>query len=171
MRSEDEPVLSEGGTALRSQNRDTEPLGDVIGRLVASAPFAVLCTQGQGQPYGSVVAFAFSEDLTTAVFATPRATRKYRLLSECERVSLVIDNRPQHLDDMMRVEAVTVTGRAYELESGSAFDQYADMLISRHSYLKPFVTAESSALFRIDCARFFHVCRFQEVRQWVPPAS
>jgi hypothetical protein len=30
------------------------------------------------------------------------------------------------------------------------------------------VRAESSALFRIEVGCYFHVCRFQEVQQWIP---
>jgi hypothetical protein len=51
---------------------------------------------------------------------------------------------------------------------GAGFDQWADLLISRHGYLRSFVRADSCALFRIDIVRFFHVVRFQEVRQWIP---
>jgi len=45
-------------------------------------PYAVLCTEGRGQPYGSMIAFAANQELNTVVFATPVATRKFRLLSE-----------------------------------------------------------------------------------------
>lgn len=139
-----------------------------IERLVTGQPYAVLCTQGEGQPYGSLVAFAFSKDLTTAVFATPIATRKYKLLKENERVALVIDNRPDHVDDMMQVEAVTATGRAAEARAGEHTNRCAEMLLARHPYLKSFVAADSSALFEIKFTRFLHVTRFQEVNQWVP---
>ncbi|TFG70029.1 MAG: pyridoxamine 5'-phosphate oxidase family protein [Anaerolineales bacterium] len=61
-----------------------------IQTLLASEPFAVLCTQGDGQPYGSVVAFAYDDLMTTFIFATPIETRKYRLLRECDRVALVV---------------------------------------------------------------------------------
>jgi nitroimidazol reductase NimA-like FMN-containing flavoprotein (pyridoxamine 5'-phosphate oxidase superfamily) len=168
MTLDDEPVFGRDFNDLGSEDHETEPVDRVIRRLVVSAPFAVLCTQGQGQPYGSLVAFAFSEDLTTAVFATPQATRKYRLLSECDRMALLIDNRPKHADNMMQVEAVTVTGRATEIQPGALFERFANMLIGRHPYLKSFVWSESCALFRVDAKRFLHVCRFQEVRQWIP---
>ena len=71
-------------------------MAECIRALVAEEPFAVLCTQGEGQPYGSVVAFAFDHDLKSFVFATPRATRKFRLLSQCDRVALVVDNRGKY---------------------------------------------------------------------------
>ena len=139
-----------------------------IRRLVEGQPYAVLCTQGDGQPYGSLVAFAFSESLEQAVFATPITTRKYRLLSACEHVALVVDDRPDHSADLMEIEGVTVTGRAVEIERGEEFDRWASLLVARHRYLEKFVTAASCALFRIDVIRCFHVTRFQEVNEWVP---
>jgi nitroimidazol reductase NimA-like FMN-containing flavoprotein (pyridoxamine 5'-phosphate oxidase superfamily) len=139
-----------------------------IARLVEAELYAVLCVQGGGQPYGALVAHAFSEDLRIAVFSTSVATRKYRLLSECHRVALVIDSRPRSPDDLMQIEAVTVTGTATRVEPGPAFERWARLLSSRHAYLKPFVRSASSALYRVDVVRYLHVARFQEVRQWVP---
>ena len=141
-----------------------------IRQLAESQPYAVLCTQGDGQPYGSLVAFAFSEDLRHAVFVTPIATRKYRLLTECEHVALVIDSRPNKMDELMEIEAVTVTGRSKIIERGDEFEQWAGLLVSRHPYLRSFVQAATCALFRVDVVRFLHVARFQEVNQWIPAA-
>jgi len=145
-----------------------EGLDSVIRRLVVSQPYAVLCTQGQGQPYGSLVAFAMTPDLTSAVFATPRATRKFRLLSECDHVALLIDNRSEFPGQLMEVEAVTATGRATVVEQGEELERWAGLLTERHPYLSRFARAASCSLFRIQIVRYFHVTRFQEVRQWVP---
>lgn len=141
---------------------------DRIRRLLTEQPYAVLCTQSQSQPYGSLVAFAASEDLKTLVFSTPVTTRKYRLLTECEHVSLLIDSRSASSEDMMRIEAVTVTGHAQVVAPGTEFDRWSALLTAHHLHLAPFVRAESSALIRVEVVRYFHVCRFQEVRQWVP---
>ena len=141
-----------------------------IQSLVDEQPYAVLCVQGGGQPYGALVAFAFSEDLRHAVFSTPVTTRKYRLLSECDQVALVIDNRSGRANELMEVEAVTATGRSELIARGREFDHWAELLVTRHSYLKSFVRAETCALFRVDIVRFLHVVRFQEVRQWIPTA-
>ena len=152
----------------------TEPASQLVARikhLVTEQLYGVLCTQGQGQPYGSLIAFAFSDDLSSTVFSTPIATRKYHLLSECDRVSLVVDNRPQYPHDMMKVEALTATGQAKEVERGPAFQEHKRLLIGRHPQLASFVNASSSALFRIDIFRFFHVSRFQEVSEWSPPST
>lgn len=163
----DEPAMS--GTE-RSELRDTEAPLSVqmrIRNLLRSQPFAVLCTQGSGQPYGSVVAYAFSQDLKQAVFATARATRKYRLLSECDHVALVVDSRPTYPDDLMQVEAITATGRASEVAAPES-ELWSDLLMSRHPQLKPFILSPTTALFSITIVRYLHVSRFQEVHQWVP---
>jgi nitroimidazol reductase NimA-like FMN-containing flavoprotein (pyridoxamine 5'-phosphate oxidase superfamily) len=166
MQNDDEPVLGKRGGGPAPE--DPRSLAERIKALVDTEPYAVLCTQGEGQPYASLVAFAFTEDLHTAVFVTPMATRKYKLLVDCVRVALLVDNRPSHPDDMMKVEAVTATGRASEIARGPVFEQRAALLLRKHSYLEAFVRAESCALFTIDITRFFHVSRFQEVQQWVP---
>jgi heme iron utilization protein len=145
-----------------------EDLDKVIRRLVDGQLYGVLCTQGQGQPYGSLVAFAVTPDLDSAVFATQRATRKYRLLSECAHVALVVDNRSALPGQLMDVEAVTATGRAHEVPTGSEFDRWSSQLTDRHPYLDAFVRSESCGLFRIDIVRYLYVTRFQDVRQWVP---
>jgi uncharacterized protein YhbP (UPF0306 family) len=166
MESIDEPVLEPSG-------RDSGPAGDPalperIRRLVQGEPFAVLCTQGENQPYGSVIAFAIDDDLCRAAFCTARATRKYRLLSACPRVALVIDDRSKHGDDTRRVSAVTATGHAAEITAGPERDLWHGRLLARHPYLKEFLGSPSCSLFLVEIVRYLHVARFQEVSQWVP---
>jgi len=165
----DEPLLPPGDQERSSPGAHEE--GDVsarIRRLVHGQPFAVLCTQGEGQPYGSLVAYSTDEELRFMAFATPKATRKFRLLSECIHVALLIDNRPEFPDELMKVEAVTATGRAALLAPGEEFDRWAQRLTERHPYLSQFVRSSSCGLFRVDIIRYLHVCRFQEVSQWIP---
>ena len=167
---DDEPLFPGGEPGKPVDSEPGSQLAVRIRRLVSEQLYGVLCTQGHEQPYGSMIAFAFSDDLSRAVFSTPTATRKYRLLSECDRVSLVVDNRPQHPHDMMKVEALTATGRATQVLPGPGFQEHEQLLIGRHPQLKSFVSASSCALFRIEIFRFFHVSRFQEVGQWTPPS-
>jgi uncharacterized protein YhbP (UPF0306 family) len=168
MTNTDEPLFegeAEAGSASTEASLNVQAR---IRELVERQPYAVLCTQSHTQPYGALVAFAFDEELKRAVLATPIATRKYRILSECRQVALVIDSRPDHVGDFMSVEAVTATGRATLLEEGAERERWAGLLVARHDYLHRFVASPSCALFRIDIVRFFHVARFQEVCQWRP---
>ena len=170
MRNSDEPLFDMDDSPHPPSAASEQDVRKRIQHLANEQPYAVLCVQGEGQPYGALVAFAFSEDLRHAVFVTPVATRKYRLLGECDHVALVIDNRPNQADELMAIEALTVTGRSQLIERGDEFDQWAELLVTRHPYLKSFVEAPTCALFRVDVVRFLHVTRFQEVRQWIPPA-
>jgi hypothetical protein len=166
----DEPLLESAAPENASANAsgDEHAVRDLIERLVREQLYAVLCTQGGGQPYGSLVALAVTADLSAAVFATPITTRKYRLLCDCEHVALVIDSRSCSIEDMMQIEAITATGRARQLAPGHEFEREAGLLVGRHPQLELFVRAPTTALFHVDIIRYFHVTRFQEVRQWTP---
>ncbi len=170
MTNTDESKFPDAGDGQPVDVTGHPSLPATIARLVEGQLYGVLCTQGEGQAYGSLVAYAFTGDLRQAVFATPTATRKYRLLSLNDHVALLIDDRPDHPGKLMQVQAVTVTGRAHQVARGADYERYADLLTARHPQLGTFVRAESCALFRIDAVRFFHVTRFQEVGQWIPPA-
>jgi len=167
----DEPVPGHEFDMGIQQNAQDPTVRERISRLLNEQPFAVLCTQGGGQPYGSLVAYAISQDLKATTFATPVATRKFRLLSECDRVALVVDSRAKFPNDMTKVEAVTATGRAIQLDPGSEFDRWAELLTTRHPRLKSFVADPSSALFRVDITQYVYVTRFQRVHQWVPESN
>jgi len=170
MNNPDEPLIDNNDMSESPLSKADPAVRERIQNLVDKQPYAVLCVQGNNQPYGALVAFAFSDDLRHAVFVTPVATRKYRLLRECDHVAFVIDNRSNKADDLMDIEAVTVTGRSQMIERGREFERCSGLLVTRHPYLKSFVNAASCALFRVDVVRFLHVARFQEVSQWVPTA-
>jgi len=169
----DEPLAeSEGPWKSSGDDRSAgQRWREELARLVREQPYAVLCTQGGGQPYGSLVALAVADDLRWAVFATPIATRKYRLLSACEHVALVIDSRSRSIADLMQIEAVTATGRARQVSPGVEFEPAAGLLVARHPQLDLFVRSPTTALFRVDITRYVHVTRFQEVRQWTPSSA
>ena len=71
----------------------------------------------------------------------------------------------------MKVGAVTVTGRAHDIEPGPAFEKWVRLYVERHPYMKSFIESPSTALFRVDVVRFLHVTRFQEVHQWIPTSD
>ena len=139
-----------------------------IRELCSEQPFAVLATQGQGQPYTNLISFAFSENLEHLVFATPDQTRKYSLIISNEKVSLLIDNRDQQPESINLIRAITVTGKARVLENENEVKQWSELLVKRHNYLEKFINSPTTSLILVDIIRFFYVRRFQEVYQWTP---
>lgn len=130
--------------------------------LFVSQRLAVLATSHQGQPYTSLVAFTFSNDLRRLFFATTRATRKFANLQAEPRVSLLIDNRSHRSDDFREAMAVTALGLAREV-TDSERQGLLDLYLERHAGLKEFATAPTCALLQIDVTRYSLVSRFQNV--------
>ena len=170
--SRDEPALgADSADDPASGTTEDTMLGERIRGMVESERFAVLSTQSEGQPYASLIAFATSADLCTMVFSTHITTRKYRLLVNCDHIALLVDSRSSGETDMMEIEAFTATGRATQLGAGPEFNHWAGVLVERHPQIASYVYSPTSALFRVDIIRYFHVRRFQEVRQWRPLRS
>jgi nitroimidazol reductase NimA-like FMN-containing flavoprotein (pyridoxamine 5'-phosphate oxidase superfamily) len=63
--------------------------------------FAVLATDDDGKPYTSLINFALSPDCKAVIFATPRATRKYRNMIKTKCVALLIDNWSKKAKNLM----------------------------------------------------------------------
>ena len=135
--------------------------------LMTSQKLAVLSTEEQGQPYSNLIAFVSSEDLTFILFATTRSTRKYTNLRNEPRVSILIDNRRNDVIDFSEARAVTVLGKALELEEDER-GSYENLYLSRHPHLLDFVSSPTCALFKVAVDRYILVSRFQEVKEFYP---
>ena len=98
---------------------DSSLLPTTIKNLGNQQQYGILCTQGNGQPYGSMMVYTVSDDLKFGAFCTPITTRKFQLLSKCKRVSIVIDNRDHYANDVTKIEAITATGIADRLLKGA----------------------------------------------------
>jgi nitroimidazol reductase NimA-like FMN-containing flavoprotein (pyridoxamine 5'-phosphate oxidase superfamily) len=128
--------------------------------------FAVLATDDDRKPYTSLINFALTPDDKTIIFATPRATRKYRNMIKTKSVALLIDNRSKKTKNLMGTEAVTVIGKARSLRRGKAWEDFANIYIKKHPALAEFVHAPSTALMVVDATRCIHVSQFQTISVW-----
>jgi len=122
----------------------------------------VLATHNKAQPYGSLVAFAATQDLNYLIFSTTRSTRKFANLSADPRVAMVIDNRPNHPSDLRFARAVTATGRAEEIQK-NALEDFLAIYLNKHPNLEDFVSSPSSALIKVRVEVYHTVTRFQNV--------
>lgn len=132
--------------------------------LLENQRLAVLATHREGQPYGSLVSFASTQDVKHILFATTRATRKYANLSADPRVALVIDNRSNQESDIHEAVAVTATGRAEEM-LGTEKERLLKTYLEKHPYLRDFVDSPTCALVRVQVETYYMVSRFQEVTE------
>lgn len=141
---------------------DEQSIRSQILALLDSQLLAALSTQRNGQPYTNLISFAPADDLTTILFATPKATRKFNNIMEDSRVSLLVDNRSNRETDFHEAAAVTVIGKARETvpeERGP----YMSVFLERHPYLKKFVESPTIALMKLTANHYILVTRFQKV--------
>jgi nitroimidazol reductase NimA-like FMN-containing flavoprotein (pyridoxamine 5'-phosphate oxidase superfamily) len=117
--------------------------------VLATQRFCVLATQGQGQPYGSLVAFAETDDLKQLVFATSRDTRKFSNLKSDARVALVIDSRSNSKSDLKNAVAVTAVGLAHEA-TGDERERLAGVYLAKHPGLAEFIGSPGIAVCAVE---------------------
>ena len=135
-----------------------------ISALLQSQLLAVLSTQRQGQPYSSLIAFACTDDLTTLIFATPKATRKFSNLMSDPRVSLLVDNRSNKDSDFHEASAVTILGEVHHI-SENDIERYMSLYLKRHPYLDNFINSPTTAFLKVTVKHYILVNRFQHVME------
>lgn len=135
-----------------------------VRHLLESQRLAVLATQGETGPYGSLVAFAATSDFGALLFATARATRKFANLERSDRAALVVDSRSNREEDFHRAAAATLIGRTSEV-TGRDRALMAELYLAKHPHLREFLRSPTCALFRFEIEACYVVSRFQTVME------
>ncbi len=135
-----------------------------IKKLFSSQRLAVLSTQRDGQPHGSLVAFAAPDDLREVVFATTRATKKFGNIQKDPRVALLMDNRTNNPSDLRDAIAVTAIGEASEAGPADC-ERLQPLYLKKHPYLVDFIRSPSCALVCVKVRSYRLVLRFQDVTE------
>ncbi|MHC4873303.1 MAG: pyridoxamine 5'-phosphate oxidase family protein [Planctomycetota bacterium] len=130
--------------------------------LLEKQNLCVLSSFTGTSPYSSLVGFAAEEDLSKIYFATTRATKKFRNITDTPAVSLLIDNRTNTEADFHKAVAVTVLGKA-EICPAENLDSCSGIFLKKHPHLEDFINSPSCALMSIDVSVYYFVSRFQNV--------
>lgn len=153
------PVTTRKGTAV---------IPERLKDFDAKEYFAVLATDDGGNPYTSLISYALTPDLKTALFATPKGTRKYTNILHSARVALLVDNRSKGKDRLLKTEAMTIIGTAKLIRKGKTWDTLAEVFLRKHPDLAEFLNAPTTALIAVQIARCIHVGHFQALSVWEP---
>lgn len=148
----------------RGRLEDSPQLSRILRDLMTRQNFGVLCTQSRGQPYGSLMCFATSDDLARIWLATARDTRKFKNMRADNRVAFLVENTGNRPADTFEAVVATSTGRVAELddaEKNAALERY----LSKNPQLKEFVVSPSCALLQLAVEVYQVVTRFQEVAE------
>jgi uncharacterized protein YhbP (UPF0306 family) len=136
-------------------------LSRVLQDLMTTQNFGVLCTQSGGQPYGSLMCFAASDDLARIWLATERSTRKFKSMDADNRVAFLVENTANKPSDTFEAVVVTATGKVGELtgtERSAALERY----LVKNPQLTDFVASPSCALLELAIEVYQVVRKFQQ---------
>jgi heme iron utilization protein len=128
--------------------------------------FVVLATSASGKPYTSLISFALTSDYHTLLFATSRFTSKYNNICNQPAVSILIDDRSQHADDLQNARAVTLVGTAEVLIEGAKKEEFTRLFLVKHPELAAFIDEPETSLIAVTIHQAIYVTRFQDVSYW-----
>jgi heme iron utilization protein len=156
---------------------DDAALRQTLRSLFTSQRLAVLATYGDAQPYCSLMAFAVSDDLKHLIMATKQHTQKFANIQKHPRISLLVDNRKNQVDDFQQAVAVTILALASELES-TEYEHFLNLYLFKHPYMRSFCQSPDCTLLKLTVERYLVVSSFRnflaseddylEVRQLQP---
>jgi nitroimidazol reductase NimA-like FMN-containing flavoprotein (pyridoxamine 5'-phosphate oxidase superfamily) len=124
--------------------------------------FAVLATEGEGQPHASLIAFTPVEGFRQLLFATYRNTRKYRNLAQNRKVAVLIQGGDA---DTAAGFALTAFGRADEV-GPAGHDAALRAHLARHPDLASFLRSMDCALMRVTVESYQVVNGIDDVKWW-----
>jgi heme iron utilization protein len=139
---------------------DDATLRQTLRSLFTSQKLAVLATYGDNQPYCSLMAFAVSDDLKSFIVATKKNSRKFANIQQHPRLSLLVDNRKNQIDDFQQAVAVTILAQASELAPAD-YEHFLNLYLFKHPYLRGFCQSPDCSLLKFSVERYLVVSSFR----------
>jgi heme iron utilization protein len=127
--------------------------------------FAVLATEGDGQPHASLVAVTPMAGFRELIFATYRNTRKYSNLARNGRVAVLVECITTNRQGLQESLVLTAFGRVEEIRDGEeniVFEAH----LERHPELSAFMRSEDCSLVRIKVDTYQVVRGIDDVEWW-----
>jgi heme iron utilization protein len=161
-----EYFMLSNGTRQWARIRVTQKdeLEQLLRKLFSDQLLAVLGTQSESGPYGSLVAFYATDDLKHLLFPTARSTRKYDNFTRTPQVAMVIDNRSNRAGDFHEAIAVTAVGTVREVGDLEK-EQFKTLYLAKHPSLFDFIQSPTCALLKIEVGTYYIVRQFQQVTE------
>jgi nitroimidazol reductase NimA-like FMN-containing flavoprotein (pyridoxamine 5'-phosphate oxidase superfamily) len=133
--------------------------------IFKTSRFAVLATEGDGQPHASLIAVTPMEGYRKLIFATYRNTRKYKNLAHNGKVAVLVESVDIKKSGMQESFVLTAFGHVEEIETAEnkmVFEAH----LERHPELLSFMQSEDCSLIRIKVDRYQVVRGIDDVEWW-----
>jgi len=138
---------------------------EYITRILKTSKFAVLATEGDGQPHASLIAITPFGNFRQLIFATYRNTRKYRNLLHNSKVAVLIEGLNVRMKGLKESVALTIIGHSEEIsieENEVAFNTH----LKRHPEMESFMLSSDCALIMVIAQSFQVVNGINDI-QWL----
>jgi nitroimidazol reductase NimA-like FMN-containing flavoprotein (pyridoxamine 5'-phosphate oxidase superfamily) len=127
--------------------------------------FAVLATEGDGQPHASLIGITPTEGYKKLIFATYRNTRKYTNLTHNGRVAVLIERTDINRSGLQESFVLTAFGHVEEINAKEKNIVFKAHLES-HPELSSFMQSEDCSLVRIKVDTYQVVRGIDDVAWW-----
>ena len=138
---------------------------EYIERAIQGGRFAVLATDGDGQPHASLIAITPIEGFRQLIFATYRDTNKYRNLMQNCRVAVLIEIGDASKSGFDEGFVITAFGSAVEINIAEN-EAELNAHLNRHPELEMFLRSADCALIRVTLRKIQVVHGIEDVRWW-----
>jgi len=136
-----------------------------IEAVLTASRFAVLATEGDGQPHASLIAITPFESFRQLLFATYRNTLKYRNLTHNSKVAFLIENENVNIKGLTEKVVLTIIGHTKEISISDKEAAYQAHL-KRHPEMESFILSSDCALIMFIAQSYQVVYGIDDIR-WI----
>jgi heme iron utilization protein len=136
-----------------------------IEAVLKTSGFAVLATEGNGQPHASLIAITPFENFRQIIFATYRNTLKYRNLSDNNKVAVLIEGEYFNKKGLKESVVLTIIGHTEDIRIAGNEAAYKAHL-KRHPKMDSFMRSPDCALIRIIAQSYQVVFGIDDIK-WI----
>jgi len=133
--------------------------------IFKTSRFAVLATEGSGQPHASLIAVTPMEGYRKLIFATYQNTHKFQNLAQNGKVAVLVESIDIKKSGLQESFVLTAFGHVEEIEAEEnkmVFEAH----LERHPELLSFMQSEDCSLIRIKVDRYQVVRGIDDVEWW-----
>jgi len=127
--------------------------------------FAVLATEGNGQPHACFIAITPTYDFTHLIFATYRNTHKYNNLLNNRKVAILFENRSIKSLNQTDITVVTAFGNAVEVDIAIS-NAVLQAHLLKHPELETFLLSPDCAMFKVTVHAYQLVRGIDDINWW-----
>lgn len=133
--------------------------------ILKTSGFAVLATEGNGQPHTSLIAITPFGNFRQIIFATYRDTIKYRNIAHNNKVAVLIEGEYNNMKGVKENVVLTIIGHTEDIsveENEAAYQAH----LKRHPEMESFMLSSDCALIMVIAKSYQIVNGIDDIR-WI----